>query len=109
VFEETLHGWGEDYKKYVARGSAVKNNEIVAMMDKQTRDNGDTDLVVFDMLERLDADGKLRHLSTKMSDEFNERSRLAGATDWNYYRLGLMMRGYVDASTETGHMVRLAD
>jgi hypothetical protein len=109
VFEETLHGWGEDYKKYVARGSAVKNNEIVAMMDKQTRDNGDTDLVVFDMLERLDADGKLRHLSTKMSDEFNERIRLAWATDWNYYRLGLMRRGYVDASTETGHMVRLAD
>ncbi|MDJ0767125.1 MAG: hypothetical protein QNJ97_29395 [Myxococcota bacterium] len=65
------------------------------------------EIVLQDALTDLGQQEVIEHLHQKFDPEFKEHLRMAFATGWNEFRLGLMQAGYRDASTQTGHMRKI--
>ena len=83
--------------------ASLAENQIVDVLDGYAKKNG-KELVLFDALQGLS--DKFRFLHEKTKRRFVDCRHLVFGTEWNLFRLGLIARGYKDASTKVGHMRR---
>lgn len=103
LVEKEVADWHIDFADAVKRSRTLSSNEMVAMFDAYGRAHGN-ELVLWDAVHALDEAGELRHLAVKTGQHFLDTRKLTFGTDWNMFRLGLMERGWIDASPKVGHM-----
>lgn len=103
LVEREAQRWHAGFAEAVGKSRSLQDNEVVNLLDQHGRDHGN-ELVLWDAVHTLDKAGKLNHLATKTGQRFLESSKLTFGTDWNIFRLGLMARGWRDASPKVGHM-----
>lgn len=88
---------------YRAKAPGKADNEIVNMIAADAPD----EFVLFERIEQLDKEGKLRSLSRKLGEDDREGRGLAWSTPWNDFRLALKEHhGFEDASVTVGHLRR---
>ncbi|MCK5788849.1 MAG: hypothetical protein KAH32_07610 [Chlamydiia bacterium] len=105
VFYDDLDNWNHMFSEYQAKTDSAAKNEITQLLFEYAEGN-DKELKIEDAIRALDKQGKLNHLADKLTDRFKENVRLTWGTDWNFFRIGLMMLGYEDTGIEVGHMRR---
>lgn len=92
--------WKRDFVAHNDKYRIDAQNEIVNLIAS----HGGEDLVIEQVLAKLDEDGVLRHLARKLDPEWRNHSKMVFSTDWNYFRLGLIAKGYRDGGVTVGHM-----
>jgi hypothetical protein len=113
TYYEVMHDFLAAHEQYLC-GEELRN-----ML--QTRDEGAVfkpmaevaeqmdSLILFDFIRLLKEQGKLDFLHEKTKDGDRDRRRIVFATPWNEFRILLKaFHGFADASTEVGHLRKLA-
>lgn len=103
LVEQECARWRDDFTAAVPKSKSLNNNEVVNLLDEYGTENGG-EMTVWPAVEALEKAGKLQSLLLKTTQHFLASRKLTFGTDWNLFRLGLMAKGWVDASTTVGHM-----
>lgn len=106
IFGKEIERWWEGFDDYSRKTMSSVTNEITQLLIAYADENGG-ELVVWDAIKELGRRRVLEHLDDKMSLKFREKVKLTMATDWNLFRIGLMLSGFRDVSVNTGHMRRV--
>jgi hypothetical protein len=85
--------------------SSYEENSIVQLIAEHAGE----EFVLFDVLRKLDEQNILKTLAKKLDARDSEVRGIVWSTPWNAFRLALQkFHGYEDASTEVGHMRKVA-
>ena len=104
LFDKAMAAYQSDFDDFEKIADATKNNEIVGKLREYAHAHGG-EVNIFEAIAVFDKNKELRGLGAKIKEKTAERTRRTWGINWNLFRIGLQMHGFVDASTDTGHLM----